>query len=427
MSADQGDAGRKGGGYIPTLDGWRAIAITAVFFAHSRPCPLPGYYGQKLSLFLSSNGSRGVGVFFAISGLLICSRLLDEEDRHGRISLKNFYIRRAFRILPAAVFFLLVVAVLRWFGLIEVSWLDWFASLFFFRNYTVELSGPPLSWWFTSHFWSLSIEEHFYLFLPALLVFLPRWRLRALVGLAILSATWKMWVKSFFKLDTETLNIWFSFHTDAAIDALLIPAAIAIYMRKADVKRQVERILQSRLWLALLVPVGIFLFYRYQIWPMGKLAVPVLVLATVYNPHSTVGRLLESSPLRWLGRLSYSLYLWQMLFLCAYFPVSPPLGRMELFPWNVPCLLACACFSYYFIERPMIHIGHSLTRASYVTPDLVGNMLVLPRPARHRHPNWLSPSLWTFFAIYVTWIQFRRPKSSQPQPSAPPPAASQIE
>ena len=369
MSADRGDTGREGEGYIPTLDGWRAIAIVAVFFAHVQPLPLPGRYGQLVSQFIWNHGGHGVGIFFGISGLLICTRLLGEEGRYGRISLKNFYIRRAFRILPPALFFLLVLAVLHWFRLIEVSSLDWFSSLFFFRNYTVELSGPPLSWWFTSHFWSLSIEEHFYLLLPALLLFLPRWRLQALLGLALLSTVWKLCLKLFFKLDSQTLSIWMNFHTEAAIDALLIPAAIAVYLHRAEAKRQLGRILESRVWLALLLPIGIILFFRYLVWPMGKLAAPVLILTTIFNPNSAVGRLLESAPLRWIGRLSYSLYIWQQLFLCTRFPVSPPLGHMEMFPWNAPCLLACACISYYVIERPAIRLGHTLTRSSYVSPD----------------------------------------------------------
>jgi peptidoglycan/LPS O-acetylase OafA/YrhL len=371
MSEERAGAGSRSMSYIPTLDGWRAIAITAVFFAHIQPLPLPGRLGQMLSLFLWENGSRGVGVFFAISGLLICSRLLDEEDRNGHISLRNFYIRRAFRILPPALFFLVVLAVLRWFGLIDVSSIDWFSSLFFFRNYTVKLSGPPLSWWFTSHFWSLSIEEHFYLILPALLIFLPRWRGRALVGLAFLSTLWKLWVKLFAKLDDETFAIWMNYHTEATIDALLIPASIAVYIHGTAGKRQVERLLQSRVWLALLVPLGILLFIRFPIWPMAKLAVPLLILCTVLNPNSLTGRFLESSPLRWIGRLSYSLYLWQMLFLCTRFPVSPPLAHIEVFPWNAPCLLACACFSYYLIERPLIRLGHHLTRSSYPARELL--------------------------------------------------------
>jgi peptidoglycan/LPS O-acetylase OafA/YrhL len=363
---------RSGVGYIPTLDGWRAVAIVSVFFAHIQMLNLPGRAGHKVATFLWLSGARGVDIFFAISGLLICSRLLEEEARFGRISLKNFYIRRAFRILPPAILFLLAIAFLHLWGKIPLSPLDWFSSLLFFRNYTVKLSGPPLDWWFTSHFWSLSVEEQFYLFLPALLVLLPRWRLRALVALASLSAAWKLYVVLFLHLDAQSSYISLYYHTGGCIDALLIPAAIAVYVRDANVKDLLSRCLRSKVWLFLLVPTAAWLFYRTTPWPTSKIAAPLLILATIHNPKSLAGLLLESPPLRWVGRLSYSLYLWQMLFLCTRFGVKPPLGRIETFPYNMVCMVICACLSYYFVERPMIRLGHSLTRSTYVPSGTEG-------------------------------------------------------
>src|SRR5271165_235764 len=95
-------------GYLPTLDGWRAIAIAAVLLDHAGS----GFHRQASWHPLLQTGADGVSLFFAISGFLICSRLLEEEQLVGRISLKGFYIRRACRILPAAFTYLVVVAVL---------------------------------------------------------------------------------------------------------------------------------------------------------------------------------------------------------------------------------------------------------------------------------------------------------------------------
>ncbi len=81
-------------GYIPSLDGWRAIAVSLVIMSH---IPIRSRNYGYLIHFV---GTLGVDLFFAISGILICSRLLDEELRHGSISLKGFYIRRTFRIFP---------------------------------------------------------------------------------------------------------------------------------------------------------------------------------------------------------------------------------------------------------------------------------------------------------------------------------------
>jgi peptidoglycan/LPS O-acetylase OafA/YrhL len=210
--------------YIPTLDGWRAISIGLVILHHSQiqsHIPILGPLLQSLAHI----GEVGVELFFAISGLLICSRLLDEESRAGRISVKGFYVRRVFRILPAAIFYLLVIAFLAALQVIPVSPADWFASLFFFRNYAMlfeYLKHSPLPLhWYTGHFWSLSMEEHFYLVLPAVLVAFKRTRRWVLAGMAVSVALWRMVLAHVMHRDYQ-----FNFRTDTHVDALLIPALI---------------------------------------------------------------------------------------------------------------------------------------------------------------------------------------------------------
>src|SRR5207248_5891757 len=104
--------------------------------------------------------------FFAISGYLICTRLLVEEETTGSISLRSFYIRRVFRILPPAYVYLAVVAGLSAAGMIAAAWTDIASAALFYSNYIEPRS------WFTGHFWSLAMEEHFYLLWPPLLLLL---------------------------------------------------------------------------------------------------------------------------------------------------------------------------------------------------------------------------------------------------------------
>ncbi|MEN3334842.1 MAG: hypothetical protein V7641_4207, partial [Blastocatellia bacterium] len=114
--------------YIPTLDGWRTIAVLLVIGYHGTPPSAPWF-----AVF--NYGHHGVNIFFGISGFLICSRLLDEEERSGAISLKNFYLRRAFRILPPALLYILflnLMGALSWMTL--PTTLESLASCFFFRN-----------------------------------------------------------------------------------------------------------------------------------------------------------------------------------------------------------------------------------------------------------------------------------------------------
>lgn len=180
--------------YLPTLDGWRALSIALVILHHSQlQCTIP-ILGAMIRA-LSNIGETGVELFFAISGLLICSRLLDEESHSGRINVKNFYIRRCFRILPAAIFYLLVIAILAAFHIIPLWPFDWFAALLFFRNYAMVfeyLHHSPLALhWYTGHFWSLSMEEHFYLLLPAVLVVFKKTRRYILISLVVVIALWR--------------------------------------------------------------------------------------------------------------------------------------------------------------------------------------------------------------------------------------------
>ncbi len=120
-------------GYLPTLDGWRALAILAVLVDHTVEYSSLRNY-PKLVRF-THIGPNGVSLFFAISGFLICSRLLEESRVFGRINLHGFYIRRACRILPPALFYLIVIGVLSVLGLIVVSPGEWWSSVLFFRNY----------------------------------------------------------------------------------------------------------------------------------------------------------------------------------------------------------------------------------------------------------------------------------------------------
>lgn len=343
-------------GYIPTLDGWRAIAITGVLFAHSRTGVIP-WFGSRASSYLSDQGKHGVDLFFAISGLLICSRLLDEEKKFGFISLRGFYIRRALRILPPAVLYLLVIAVLSFFGLFVTSKLDWFSSLFFFRNYTVSIAPPNTQWWFTGHFWSLSVEEHFYLILPGVLLLMKRWRLTALGVLIVLVE-----IAKYILLHRIHVNIGvYQTHTEIRVDELLIPAFLAVWIQRGSHQQLLKRLLPS--WsFFILLPIYLRLLWHYDMWPMTACAAPLLLFSTVYHPHMFVGRFLESRPLRWIGRLSYSLYLWQQLFICHRFVGYKPLGILQSPPLNLILILACAAASFYLIELPTMRLGHRLAK-----------------------------------------------------------------
>lgn len=348
-------------GYLPTLDGWRAIAIAAVLLDHTVGySPLRNY--PKLVSF-THTGPNGVSLFFAISGFLICSRLLEEDRAFGRISLTGFYIRRACRILPPAIFYLMVIGALSLCGLILVSPWDWWSSVLFFRNYL-----PP-GWiargWggYTVHYWSLAVEEHFYLLWPTALVLLGKWRTRWFaLSLAISVALWRTWDWHRHWFDRWIPGLLFGSRTDVRLDALLLGALAALILDDDSVRAAFsQRFKPWMWWLCVGGYVATQLVYRlqqsrsYSLFESALL--PLVVAGTVYGPKTFVTTLLESSGMKWIGRLSYSLYLWQQLFSV---PARSRFSFLQWPPLSTGMIFLCAWVSYRFIERPFIRWGHRL-------------------------------------------------------------------
>lgn len=165
-------------GYLPSLDGWRALAIVGVLFAHDLPWSIWGFSnGLLLAL-----GGFGVNLFFAISGILITTRILEEERACGAFNIKGFYVRRICRIQPAAMAYLGVIGLLMLFRVIEGRWSYWLAGLLMYENFVWHPSTVPFSL-YEGHFWSLAVEEHFYILLSVILFFVLRRRLAWMIAL----------------------------------------------------------------------------------------------------------------------------------------------------------------------------------------------------------------------------------------------------
>ena len=350
-------------GYIPTLDGWRAIAILGVMVSHAGHS-YSAALGRQSVFDRFALGTHGVNLFFAISGLLITSRLLEEWDNSGSISLKRFYVRRAFRILPPALLYLSCVALLGILGLLPVVREELAAATLFFRNYLPPILGAHGAGFFTSHYWSLGVEEHFYLFWPALLIFAGRKRaLPVAIAIAVLIALWRhaeAWRE--IMLYNAIQPTYFA-RSDTRIDSIMWGVVAALALSRPDVRGLVEKYLSTIVYLAFVALYGV-ITYRYGTRPTFWEAsiVPILIVGTVLRPRSVLGRVLENPVMRWIGRLSYSLYLWEFFF--VYYPGVPTtLGVWQTFPVNLIAAVACATGSYYLVERPLIRVGHRLAPA----------------------------------------------------------------
>jgi peptidoglycan/LPS O-acetylase OafA/YrhL len=359
------------GGYLPTLDGWRAVAILMVMIYHGTVSLFvkDGLYPNLKLQQLVGYGTWGVPIFFAISGFLISTRLLHEEREKGRINLSAFYVRRSCRILPPYLTYLGVLGVIAATGVISVQRIEWLSSVLFFRNYVTPLHFGI----YTSHFWSLAIEEHFYLLWPTLLVLCGARRARwAVVVLALGVAGWRSFEFRHHWLVHLLPGAGFSQRTDIRIDGLLWGCWVALLYMIPDYRGLLTRWLTPWRWLTI---VAVFIACMLSRLPLTalwlSLLLPFILLGTVMHPSAFVGRVLESSLLRWIGRLSYSLYIWQQLFLISNDGIhSYPLGALQRIPFNYFVVFCCAVLSYYLIERPAIRLGHRLTHSQGAAASL---------------------------------------------------------
>jgi len=336
---------RPSSDYIPTLDGWRCIAISLVLFAHS--CAWLGFGTAKLArwlhypaitLHIGRAGLTGVIVFFCISGFLITRRLIDQG-----ISLRDFYIRRAFRILPPALVYLTVIALLGLFKLITVDPRQIVAALFFWRNYLDDSNA-----FYTGHFWSLSIEEQFYMIWPLLLRWTGVTSARVFASLGIVGVV--TWRHLHFPLSPFAY-----FYTEMRLDAILCGSLMALSWQTI---KPVAQKASAVVMLAVLVGFWAADLWSVELQGTAELIQAVLICSliamTVANPVWSVSRILETRAITWVGRLSYSIYLWQQLF---FMPAQT--ARWQL-PFRFVGIIGLAWLSYTFVERPLIAVGRRL-------------------------------------------------------------------
>ena len=364
--------GRPKAGYIPTLDGWRAIAITFVLLSHGIP---GGVLKDGLGLF-------GVRIFFGISGFLICTKLLEELALRGRIDLASFYVRRTFRIFPPLFAMMLAVLVMSWAGLFAIPPGQWLAGIAFLANY---FPGPRQ----IGHLWSLAVEEHFYLIFPGLLAALGLARcLRLTILIAIAIALWRVGA---MKLSFYEPSFWGMYiRTDFVADGLLWGCVAAILYASPTGRDRLRSALRPASWwpLCLATFAAGFLTEYAPGWKsyLGLLtfqaiAIPLVLVGTVLWNRGPAGRALEAGPLRQIGRLSYSIYLWQQIFLIHPPSSNAVLGFFQQFPFNLAAILGLSLASYHFLERPFIKIGHRLagrlsaTRREVPGPHPPGNLV----------------------------------------------------
>ena len=334
--------------HLPSLDGLRAISIGLVLLGH-----LSGTVGMGIvNLGIGDYAHLGVLVFFVISGFLITSLLLSEHAQNGTVSLKLFYARRSIRIFPASYAYLACVCLLWGAGWIVLENRDLWHAL----TYTVNYLAKPS--WQIGHLWSLSVEEQFYLLWPFAFVSLgPRRAIWVAAFVIVLGPVARAAAWLFLR---HTPYYEMSMFPMVA-DSLATGCLLARTRGWLETQRWYLRLFTP--WASLLVLGASLLINRYTGYTVVSvvgtsalnIGVAILIHRCVYLSRGWTGRVLNWRPVVFVGVLSYSLYLWQQLFLNRH-----STAWVNAFPQNLLFAVTAALGSYLLLEKPLLRLRHRL-------------------------------------------------------------------
>jgi len=310
--------------YIPGLDGIRACAFLMVFLAHA-------LRGSSIVRFVPA--TLGITIFFFLSGYLITTLLRHEADLTGTVSLRDFYLRRALRILVPLYVVYALAAVVAHFALHDSAGngLGALSVIFQIYNYTGQLFGIAQVPDGMTVLWSLAIEEHFYLLFPLAYLLLRRYAPQRMVpALTIFCLVELVW-RFVLVLVLHAPNDWASFATDARLDSILWGCLLAL--RNNPLYGDPSILPRNRARLAFFCGIVFFVLVALPQSPLYKdtlrytlqaLDLYVLFSFIVAHPGDWTARWLEWPPLRYVGRISYVLYLAHFFILEALVHHLPP-------------------------------------------------------------------------------------------------------
>jgi peptidoglycan/LPS O-acetylase OafA/YrhL len=348
-------------GYVPELDGVRGVAILFVLGNHA---PL----GRFSSLL--PGGFVGVDIFFVLSGFLITTLLVEEFDRTGSISQRQFYMRRALRLGPALIAMLVVYCLFSFAAYDKTraqrNCINSLIALFYASNWVRIFSRNQLG--HLAHTWSLSAEEQFYLLWPIILLALLRFtsKRRHIVVAAALIAVLSWCVNIYLaRHGVATRRVWLHlcFGLDSRAATLMIGCILAVVLTSGLMSEQVKTSLRK--YLVVIAPLSLacllaFCLFSYAIgdrwfyfgFIVLALLAATLILDAMLDVRSLTKRLLEMKWLVWVGSVSYGLYLW-------HWPIFTAMNGFGWKGWMVvsiglPLTFVFVLSSYYLMERPIL-------------------------------------------------------------------------
>jgi peptidoglycan/LPS O-acetylase OafA/YrhL len=368
-TAEQGPhavaGGRPSEFHIPSLDGLRAISFLIVFASHSGYELVPGGFG--------------VSVFFFLSGYLIATLIRLESERTGRVSLKNFYLRRALRILPPFYIVLVTATILGAIGFlgsdVQLQPKAVAAQFLHVSNYWIATHGWSGVAPGTGVYWSLAVEEHFYLLFPTVFLGLSRLQLggkqKAFVFWSVCAVVlvWRCVLVFLFHVHSDRTFVC----SDTRVDSIAFGCALAMWNNPVLDPNEPSRSVttEAGLWQRFVLPASAALllltfvvrasFFRETIrYSLQGMALTPIFIAAVRSPRWLVFRPLNWQPVRFLGTLSYSLYLIHQVVLTVVDRHSRMVGgRRALAALLIS--IAIAWTMYRLVEKPCAKLRRKLS------------------------------------------------------------------
>jgi len=342
--------------YLPALDGLRAIAVLIVIVYHLGYDSVPG--------------DLGVTAFFVLSGFLITWLLLNEFRQTGQISLLQFYSRRVLRIVPAYYIFLILIYLEEHFrGYIWDPWLT-ISGFFYLVNYYNGFHGHPNT--AIAHAWSLAVEQQFYLLWPLLLIFLLRkgikvtaWTLGVIIGLV---ATLRSSLYLGFGVDHS--YVYNAFET--RFDCIAAGCTVAVLVSWPRFRLLMEDLSKSSLFplITLLLlcysRIGGSAEYHYSVgFTVDSLLLGLFMIQLLIMSGRPAWRWIDHPAMVYLGRISYSLYLYHLLALGIANRISPNFVGGRVFVSLFLCVLL-ASVSYWLVEVPVLRLRQRLAMSNKI-------------------------------------------------------------
>lgn len=345
---------------IHSFDGLRGIAILLVLLDHAKNTIHSKSEIWNLASIFIANSSLGVRLFFVLSGYLITLILLKEINRGGIIDLKRFYVRRAIRLFPSLYCFIVVVFIINLIAHLNINAEQFIAAATFTWNYLGPFhNGYLRGTWFLGHLWTLSLEEQFYLLWPLILLLLGINKSRKLSFILILSMP-IIRVGSYFLFPSVKGYLNMMLHT--SIDSIMVGCLMAILTLFPVLSERIYKlkgfsIVILLIWPLFITPILAHLIRGYLIsigLTIDAIILGILIAWLHTNPLSYANKLLSIPVIVYIGKISYSLYIWQQLFL-----TNDNTTISGIFPYNIGFSLLAGLASYYLIEKPCLKLKDS--------------------------------------------------------------------